>query len=135
MICQKLRGHVLPQTSRFKFLLLLFSKNDIDFFYLFLGGGSTSGAVSGGSDSPGNSGQNSQGSNAGATGSGALHNGSVEETMFTKPPPRDGMTMQVRFCFFEFTAKNKIGNLLLWVLLTRRVRLNLWSKKDTLTSV
>merc|ERR1719400_502965 len=58
------------------------------------GGGSTSGAVSGGSDSPGNSGQNSQGSNAGPSGSGALHNGSVEETMFTKPPPRDGMTMQ-----------------------------------------
>ena len=69
-------------------------------FYCFLGGGSTSGAVSGGSDSPGNSGQNSQGSNAGATGSGALHNGSVEETMFTKPPPRDGMTMQVRIVFF-----------------------------------
>ena len=88
----------------------------LTFFYLFLGGGSTSGAVSGGSDSPGNSGQNSQGSNAGPSGSGALHNGSVEETMFTKPPPRDGMTMQVRFCFFEFTAKNKIGNLLLWVL-------------------
>ena len=77
-------------------------------FYLFLGGGSTSGAVSGGSDSPGNSGQNSQGSNAGPSGSGALHNGSVEETMFTKPPPRDGMTMQVRFCLFKFTAKNKI---------------------------
>ena len=37
---------------------------------------------------------NSQGSNAGPSGSGALHNGSVEETMFTKPPPRDGMTMQ-----------------------------------------
>ena len=116
------------------FFYLFLAKIKFD-FYLFLGGGSTSGAVSGGSDSPGNSGQNSQGSNAGPSGSGALHNGSVEETMFTKPPPRDGMTMQVRFCFFEFTAKNKIGNLLLWVLLTRRVRLNLWSKKDTLTSV
>merc|ERR1719189_1952955 len=60
------------------------------------GGGSTSGVASGGSDSPGSSGMNanSQGSNAGPSGSGALHNGSVEETMFTKPPPRDGMTMQ-----------------------------------------
>ena len=49
-----------------------------------------------GSDSPGsvamlNRDGNSQGSNAGQ---GALHNGSLEETMFTKPPPRDGMTMQ-----------------------------------------
>ena len=46
--------------------------------------------ASGGSDSPGSSGMNanSQGSNAGPSGSGALHNGSVEETMFTKPPPR-----------------------------------------------
>ena len=34
----------------------------------------------------------SQGSQGGP--SGALHNGSLEETMFTKPPPRDGMTMQ-----------------------------------------
>ena len=56
---------------------------------------STSG-VNSGSDSPTGVGitrdPNSQGSNAGA--GGALHNGSVEETMFTKPPPRDGMTMQ-----------------------------------------
>lgn len=56
---------------------------------------STSGVISSGSDSPTgvilNRDANSQGSNAGA---GALHNGSVEETMFTKPPPRDGMTMQ-----------------------------------------
>lgn len=66
--------------------------------------GSSSGVgTSGGSDSPGGGGvnamlnrdgNNSQGSNAGPGGSGALHNGSVEETMFTKPPPRDGMTMQ-----------------------------------------
>ena len=76
------------------------NKNHITFFVYILGGGSTSGAVSGGSDSPGNSGQNSQGSNAGPSGSGALHNGSVEETMFTKPPPRDGMTMQVKFLHF-----------------------------------
>ena len=57
---------------------------------------STSGVISSGSDSPTGVGinrdPNSQGSNAGA--GGALHNGSVEETMFTKPPPRDGMTMQ-----------------------------------------
>merc|ERR1712141_501013 len=59
---------------------------------------STSGVASG-SDSPGGSGAvmnrdaNSQGSQ-GAGPSGALHNGSLEETMFTKPPPRDGMTMQ-----------------------------------------
>merc|ERR1712038_920879 len=58
---------------------------------------STSGVASG-SDSPGGSAYpkagdaNSQGSQGGP--SGALHNGSLEETMFTKPPPRDGMTMQ-----------------------------------------
>jgi tousled-like kinase len=59
-------------------------------------GTSTGSGVGSGSDSPGsvsmNRDGNSQGSNPGP--SGALHNGSVEETMFTKPPPRDGMTMQ-----------------------------------------
>ena len=36
-----------------------------------------------------------QGAGAGGGGSNQLHNGAGnDETMFTKPPPRDGMTMQ-----------------------------------------
>ena len=63
-------------------------------------GSASSGIGSGGSDSPKNStaGLNrdasSQGSNSGLGGAGTLNNGSGDETMFTKPPPRDGMTMQ-----------------------------------------
>ena len=53
---------------------------------------STSGVISSGSGVGINRDPNSQGSNAGA--GGVLHNGSGEETMFTKPPPRDGMTRQ-----------------------------------------
>ncbi len=30
----------------------------------------------------------------------ALHNGSSDETMFTKPPARDGMTHQVKLFLF-----------------------------------
>ena len=32
--------------------------------------------------------------NTGPSGSVQLHNGNNDETLFTKPPPRDGMTMQ-----------------------------------------